>query len=258
VTKLGNPGEIMKKIIFTTSWDDGYSKDLKLANLLDKYGIKGTFYIPIRSINKWLSVDDLRTIAENHEIGAHTISHCILTETTMANARHEIIESKRQLERILNVKIDCFCYPNSKYNENIKTLVKNSGYLCARTIQRFCFTLPNDLFQMGTTLQVLNFKRDFLSILKITKSPLSSVRGVLDWEYLAKLLFDYTLNKGEVYHLWGHSWEIEKRGYWDKLENFLSYVAHRKNVEYLTNGEAVRKFLLRQKSESYEQNSKTK
>lgn len=232
----------MKKVIFTTSWDDGYSKDVKLANLLDSYGVKGTFYIPIRSINKWLSIDDLSTIAENHEIGAHTISHCNLTETTLSKAQHEIIESKKQLEQILNVNIDCFCYPNGKYNEDIKTLVKNSRYICARTLQRFCFGLPNDLFQMGTTLQVLNFKRDFFSILKITKSPLSSIGAVLDWQYLAKLMFDYVLNKGGVYHLWGHSWEIEKRGYWDNLENFLIYAAHRKNVEYLTNGETVRRF----------------
>ena len=31
--------------IVTTSWDDGNKLDLKLAALLDKYGLVGTFYI---------------------------------------------------------------------------------------------------------------------------------------------------------------------------------------------------------------------
>ena len=37
----------MKKIIITTSWDDGHRLDLKLKNLLLKYNIPATFYVPI-------------------------------------------------------------------------------------------------------------------------------------------------------------------------------------------------------------------
>lgn len=33
-----------KQLIITTSWDDGHPLDLKIAELLDKYGINGTFY----------------------------------------------------------------------------------------------------------------------------------------------------------------------------------------------------------------------
>ena len=36
----------MSRLIVTTSWDDGSIQDLKLGELLMKYGIKGTFYIP--------------------------------------------------------------------------------------------------------------------------------------------------------------------------------------------------------------------
>ena len=32
--------------IITTSWDDGHPLDFKLAELLNKYNLKGTFYIP--------------------------------------------------------------------------------------------------------------------------------------------------------------------------------------------------------------------
>ena len=33
------------KTLITTSWDDGNKLDIKVAELLDKYGMKGTFYI---------------------------------------------------------------------------------------------------------------------------------------------------------------------------------------------------------------------
>jgi len=35
----------MKKVIVTTSWDDGHLLDLRLAQLLQDAGLKGTFYI---------------------------------------------------------------------------------------------------------------------------------------------------------------------------------------------------------------------
>ena len=231
-----------KNIIFTTSWDDGHSNDIKLAKILDNYGIKGTFYIPIVSIGKWLSKEILIEISRNHEIGCHTITHCSLTEVTIKKAKEEIKKSKDQLENILNKKINCFCYPKGKYNEKIKDIVKNCGFICARTIERFNFNIPNDLFEMGTTIQTLNFKRDILKVLKITKSPIISINS-LNWLYLAKFMFDRMLVTGGVYHLWGHSWNIERRNFWEKLENFLDYVAHRKNVKYLTNGELARELM---------------
>lgn len=37
----------MDKAIVTTSWDDGHPSDLKLAELLKRYDVPATFYIPI-------------------------------------------------------------------------------------------------------------------------------------------------------------------------------------------------------------------
>ena len=32
-------------MLFTTSWDDGHPSDLHVADLLERYGMKGTFYL---------------------------------------------------------------------------------------------------------------------------------------------------------------------------------------------------------------------
>jgi hypothetical protein len=31
----------------TTSWDDGHPSDLRVAELLIKHGLRGTFYVPM-------------------------------------------------------------------------------------------------------------------------------------------------------------------------------------------------------------------
>jgi len=60
----------MNKIIVTTSWDDGHKFDIRLAKLLDKYGLKGTFYIT-KNFQGRLSKEEIKSISKNHEIGAH-------------------------------------------------------------------------------------------------------------------------------------------------------------------------------------------
>lgn len=43
-----------------------------------------------------------------------------------------------------------------------------------------------------------------------------------------------------MFHLWGHSWEIDQLVLWGSLESFLKEIARQPDVQYLTNGEAVK------------------
>ena len=77
-----------KKLLVTTSWDDGHKLDIRLAALLKKYGIKGTFYICPQDHEfkneDLLSTQDILTISKDFEIGGHTITHPYLTKITIA------------------------------------------------------------------------------------------------------------------------------------------------------------------------------
>src|SRR5207237_6708341 len=72
-----------KMIYVTTSWDDGHKLDVRLAALLKKYGIKGTFYICPQDQEfkdeDLLSPQDILSISQDFEIGGHTITHPHLT-----------------------------------------------------------------------------------------------------------------------------------------------------------------------------------
>jgi hypothetical protein len=60
-----------------------------------------------------------------------------------------------------------------------------------------------------------------------------------NWVEFAKLIFDAVLRRGGLWHLFGHSWEIEELKLWDGLTEILDYVANRPGVLYLANGPIV-------------------
>ena len=232
-----------KQIFVTISWDDGRKRDFRLVLLLKKYNLKCTFYISPKN-REWeraelMSEDEIKKISEDFEIGAHSMTHPILTRLDEKNAYKEIYESKKFLESITKNEVKCFSYPRGAYNERIKELVKKAGFIGARTSKRHYFNFPSDPFAFGTTIHTYNQKSDIFKILKFSKfNPLEFYKN-LDWEYLAKRRFDYVLRHGGTFHLWGHSWEMDSYNQWDKLENILIYISKRKNVRYLTNSEVI-------------------
>ena len=117
-----------------TSWDDGYPLDLKVAGLLSKYNVPGIFYVPISNPErKIMTRRQIRELSSTFEIGAHTYSHVDLTRLSPKMAEEEIISGKKELENIIGKKIEKFCYPWGRFNQDIKDLVKKAGFKEART-----------------------------------------------------------------------------------------------------------------------------
>jgi len=225
----------MDRVIVTTSWDDASILDLKLAEMLEKRNLKGTFYIPKAYLDNTLSRGDIKAIDAKFEIGCHTLNHADLTAISPEEAEEEIINSKKYLEELLGHRVLMFCYPKGRYNKEIKGLVQSSGFLAARTCIYKGFNLPEDPYEWGITLHASNGSP--LTTLKLWWKSGISIRSLMDWEIRAKLLFDLALDKKGIYHIWGHSWEIAREHEWPKLERVLEYIAARSGVSYMTNGE---------------------
>lgn len=224
--------------IVTTSWDDGTITDLKLAELLEKYGIKGTFYIP-KFIDNPLQRKDIVAIDKKFEIGAHSVSQPDLTTVSLIEAKAQIEDSKQYLEDLLGHSVPMFCYPYGRYNETIKKMVKDSGFIAARTCDPRGFNLPQDPYQWHITLHASN-RSPFMALTIWQRFRLWKINTLFDWESRAKLLFDLALKKGGVYHIYGHSAEFEQNNEWDKLEGVLNYVSSREGVRYMANREVIR------------------
>ena len=228
----------MNKLIVTTSWDDGCKLDLRLAELLGKYGVKGTFYVPRFYLDDPLQESDIVALAERFEIGAHTLNHAVLTTLSFQDAKQEIKGSKVYLEELLGQNISMFCYPKGQYNKDNKIAVRDAGFVAARTCNYGDLSRPKDPFEWQITLHASNGSPRL--IFKTWLKSGISVKSLMDWEIRAKLLFDRALKKRGIYHLWGHSWEIDKNEEWNKLERVISYISGKENVSYVTNGDIFR------------------
>ncbi len=239
----------MKKIFVTTSWDDGHKLDLKLAQLLKKYKIKGTFYIAPQNReftkNNLLNRNDILYLSKEYEIGAHTQTHQNLSKISLNQADWEIKKSKQYLENIVSNKIISFSYPYGAYNNEVSNLVKKSGYSLARTTKKYTYLKSIDNYQMPTSLEchrisLLNSFSEIKSIYNLADHNLLQTIKFLDWEYIARAMFDEIYKNGGIFHLWGHSWVIDKWSEWDKLERVLNYISKRAEVSYVTNNHIIK------------------
>lgn len=249
-----------RKIIFTASWDDGHKLDLRLFDLLSRYGLKSTFYIPRSCSFRSLTDEEVKIIAGEQEIGAHTLNHPDLTKISLTKAQEEISGSKEYLEELLAKEVKMFCYPSGYYNNQVKEVVKEAGFLGARTTQEWSFGGSLDFFETPISLHIYPFPFRPLSSLGQYKNPANFLKpffhhfpdilkhnlnskAFFSWQGLARASFYYAKKRGEIFHLFGHSWEIEKYGMWQELEKFLKFVADDKeNLIFLTNGEALEFF----------------
>jgi len=237
----------MGKIFFTTSWDDGSIYDIKLSKMLLKYNIKGTFYIPLKNdqISTILSRKEIKLISNNFETGAHTLNHTVLTKVSYEKARQEMRDGKSALEDVIGKEIRAFCFPKGKYTQPLLNLVKECKFDYARTVEslRIKNVIDTKKRLMHVSLQVYPYKHHvyWISILKGNKEGLYnylSVANVVgDWSKLSETLLENSFKSGIAFHLWGHSWEIEKHNLWEILEQFLKYVNKRNNVIFCTNTE---------------------
>ncbi len=210
-------------IKFKASFDDGCKLDLRVAALLDKYGFDDvTFYIPSNwsYVNKQhgdapLSIDELKLLAERYNIGSHTITHPMLTRIADDDMVYQIVESKNQLETILNQPIVDFCYPRGYANDDIRDVVRKH-YKTARNTLIGNLDAPDDPVWETPTVHISGKRR--------------TEYEHTNWHDEAYRLLDLAINRDSkgidsTYHLWGHSWEIERYSDWGEFEKLLMWIS---------------------------------
>lgn len=237
--------------LFTLSWDDGHPLDVRLSELLRKHGFPATFYIPLTNSEGLpvLSANQIRELYKNgFEVGGHTLDHRYLPSLDDATARYQLVQGKAKLEHVLGESVPGFCYPGGRYEQKHKDMVRAAGFLYARTTSNFHTEVLPDPFAMPAGFQCYphprsRFLRNFIrkglwgqriplfSQALFSRDLLSGLKGALD----------IVCAKGGVFHLWGHSWELEKFDGWGVLDEFLLYAAQRIPIEHrLTNVEVLR------------------
>ncbi|CAB4151499.1 spore_ybaN_pdaB, polysaccharide deacetylase family sporulation protein PdaB [uncultured Caudovirales phage] len=208
----------MLKIEF--SFDDGSIYDIKAFERMEKAGIKDVvFYIPAmwKAYLQTKRIPPLEEpwiykISQTYEIGAHGVYHHLLTRVEPEVAEYEIIESKRMLEKMFDTKITKFCYPRGYYNPVIRDMVEKAGYKSARTTLVGTITPAEDPFQTHTAVHAGVDRKEYGT----------------DWLTFAFNKLEEAVARSTdedmVFHIWGHSQEIEKLKQWSRFDQLIAKV----------------------------------
>lgn len=221
-------------MLFTTSWDDGHPLDERVADLLARHGFQGTFYVPL-SNREGLPVLDpaaLRRLDAGFEIGSHTLDHCYANTVPAAEWAQRVRDGKAGLEHQLGHRVAGFCYPGGKLRPGSKASVQAAGFAYARTVVNLHLDAGTDRYRLPTTLQMYPHRRDVLMRNWLRggswRARATAARlALLGGGHAAQLhrLLDAALARDGVFHLWGHSWELEQHGLWGALGQFLASAA---------------------------------
>jgi len=231
-------------LLVTTSWDDGHPLDLRVAERLAAHGVTGTFYVPVQySAVERMSLSRLRQLrAMGMEVGSHTVSHPRLSEVGDDIAFRELRESRDALENILGEPVTSFCYPEGKLRPGLAELVQAAGYTLARTTLAFRNDLSFDPLAMPVSMQLYPHSRAVLARHALHEGNLSGLFAwvarlgrISDPAALAERMLADMRHRGGIFHVWGHSWEIEDRGLWPVLDRILEAVSRERGAQYLTN-----------------------
>jgi len=121
--------------------DDGY-RDVfgKASTTIKRLGLHATAYVitdrisgPDASFLTWSLLKGLER--RGIEIGSHTLHHVELPRLSKAEAMHELLASRRLLERRLGHPVQWFACPAGKAGARAAELVRRAGYVLAVTTQ---------------------------------------------------------------------------------------------------------------------------
>lgn len=224
-----------KKKALTFSYDDGVLQDLRLIELFNKYGMKATFNLnsdklgqPGRLVRGDKEVDhtkvrpeDVRRIYEGHEVAVHTLTHPHLEHMTDdAEIIREIEADRVRLSELCGYEVVGMAYPYGTYNEHVVELMRaHTGVRYSRA------TKSTHIYAPQTEL--------------LTFQP-TCHHG--EWDTLFALgeqFLALTPDEPSLFYVWGHSYEFDRDGTWERFEDFLRMMAGHADIFYGTNAEVL-------------------
>lgn len=106
-----------------------------------------------RESHRFLAPEEINRLAYGGliEVGAHTVTHPILSPLSEAPQRDEILSSKTQLEDILGSPVTSFAYPYGSrrdYSKETVAIVRDAGFECACTTTADVIFNHDDPFEL--------------------------------------------------------------------------------------------------------------
>lgn len=221
-------------LALTFSYDDGIEQDVRLIELMDRYGIRSTFnlnsglmgqqgnlgFMGNVAHNK-LPPDQIAEVYKNHEVACHGHMHEALPALSSTQALREILCCRDKLEHLVHHPVVGHAYAIGPYDDKSEVYLEQCGITYARTTEETeDFLLPKNFYYWHPTCHHGNARLFEL------------VHRFFQEESMPFL-------KRKLLYIWGHSYEFDAENNWDRIERLFQMTAHREDVWYCTNGEVV-------------------
>ena len=226
-----------KNKAITFSYDDGITQDIRLIELLNKYGLKCTFNLNSELLGKpgtlirenqrishyKIAPKDIKHIYAGHEVAVHTLTHPRLTTLDAAEIIRQVEQDRLNLSELAGYEVVGMAYPCGGENndDRVASIVKeHTGVKYSRTItSNNCFDIQKNLFRFNPTVFHLCFE---------------------EMMELGQKFVELKTDAPKIFYIWGHSYEMDyANNYWQKLEDFFQLISNKEDIFYGTNKEIL-------------------
>ena len=221
----------MKKKAVTLSYDDGVDTDIELINIMNRYGLKGTFNIntgffakePIEKVpggpfHRRMTAENAYKLYEENgmEVAVHCVKHPYLEQLPINEVVSEVLDDRTAIERATGKICRGMAYPQGTTGAVVVEALKACGILYARTTEsRLDFRIPEDWLRLSATCHHNNPRLMELADQFVNAQPTTAM----------------------MFYLWGHSYEFERDNNWNVIEEFAQKIGGHDDIWYATNSE---------------------
>ena len=225
-----------KKKAVTFSFDDGVTQDIRMIEILNKYGLKCTFNINSGFLGREstldrngrtvrhdrIAADKLKKTYEGHEIAVHTLTHPNLTGLDKDEIIRQVECDRQRLSELCGYEVVSMAYPCGGVNndDRVAEIIKsNTGVQLARGLDStYSFDLQENLYRFMPTVYY--------------------VEECLD--QVVDRFLELNTDSPALLYIWGHSYEMDAEYIsWEKFEEVCKKLSGHDDIFYGTNKEVL-------------------
>ena len=210
------------------SYDDGKVQDRALVKLMNKYKLIGTFHLNSNKLgtNDYLSKTEIKELFTGHEVSVHSFNHPNLTTLSKIDIVYEVIEDRKELERLVKYPVRGLAYPFGNNNDVVLDAIRGLGIEYARTVDdSYNFKIPDNFLQWNPTIH---------QFAKAYWEPNHPENDAQELAHFYQTINDFLQTKElALLDVWGHSWEMgtdQKK--WEETEIFFKMIANNPSIYY--------------------------
>jgi len=234
IAKTGDPIEMLfpqgKTKALILSYDDGRTEDRQLVKLMNKYGLIGTFHLNSNKLGTsgYVNKAEIKQLYTGHEVSVHSANHPNLTTLSKIDIVYEVVEDRKELERLIGYPVRGMAYPFGNNNAFVIDAIKGLGIEYARTVDdSYGFKIPENFLQWHPTVH---------QFAKAYWKPNDPENDKKELDRYYQLINDFINTKElALLDIWGHSWEMgNNQNHWDETEKFFKLLANNSAIHYTT------------------------